>query len=63
MERKDVETKYTWDLSKFYSSDEKWFTDFEKLKKMIGFSTRYRANKETTTEDLCEQAAKNLIEG
>lgn len=33
MERKDVETKYTWDLSKFYSSDEKWFADFEKLKK------------------------------
>ena len=33
MDRKDVETKYTWDLSKFYSSDEKWFADFEKLKK------------------------------
>ena len=49
----------------FENEPEFWDNDrtkLEKLKKMIGFSTRYRANKETTTEDLCEQAAKNLIE-
>ena len=36
-------------------------TQLEKLQKMIGFGTRYCTNKETTTADLCEQAAKNLL--
>lgn len=34
-------------------------TQLLKLQKMIGFDTRYRANKNTTTADLCTQAAKS----
>ncbi len=33
MKRSNIEEKYKWDLSKFYSSDKDWFNDFEKLKK------------------------------
>ena len=43
----------------FYNNDP---VQLDKLKKMIGFDTRYRTNPETTTADLCEQAAKNLID-
>lgn len=42
----------------YYGNNEK---QLQKLKKMIGFDTRYWANETTTTADLCEQAAKNLI--
>lgn len=49
---------------KFQNEPEFWNNDkvqLAKLQKMIGFDTRYRTNKETTTVDLCEQAATNLI--
>ena len=42
----------------YYNNDEK---QLAKLKKMIGFDTRYWANPETTTADLCQEAAKKLI--
>lgn len=43
----------------FYNNNK---AQLEKLQKMIGFDKRYRANEGTTTADLCELAAKNLIE-
>lgn len=42
----------------YYNHDQ---TQLGKLKKMIGFDTRYVANSTTTTLDLCEAAAKRLI--
>ena len=42
----------------FYNNDT---VQLAKLKKMIGFDTRYTTNFQTTTADLCEQAAKILI--
>lgn len=42
----------------YYNNDEKQLT---KLKKMIGFDTRYWANSETTTADLCQEAVSKLI--
>lgn len=43
----------------YYNNDEE---QLAKLKKMIGFDTRYWSKPETTTADLCRQAAKNLLE-
>ena len=43
----------------YYNNDEE---QLAKLKKMIGFDTRYWSKSETTTADLCRQAAKNLLE-
>lgn len=43
----------------YYNNDEK---QLAKLKKMIGFDTRYWANNETTTADLCQAAAKKLMD-
>ena len=43
MERKDVETKYTWDLSPIFPSDEAWekeYKDFEKAFENSGLSIR-----------------------
>ncbi len=48
------------DEPEYYNND---LNQLSKLKKMIGFDTRYRTNSNTTTSDLCEQAAKKLIEG
>ena len=31
MERKDVETKYTWDLSPIFPSDEAWEKEFKAM--------------------------------
>ncbi|MBO5738835.1 ketoacyl-ACP synthase III [bacterium] len=42
----------------YYNNDEK---QLAKLKKMIGFDTRYWANPQTTTADLCQEATKKLI--
>lgn len=42
MERKDVETKYTWDLSPIFPSDEAWekeYKDFEKAFENSGLSS------------------------
>lgn len=42
MERKDVETKYTWDLSPIFPSDESWekeYKDFEKAFENSGLSS------------------------
>lgn len=42
MERKDVETKYTWDLTPIFSSDEAWekeYRDFEKAFETSGLSS------------------------
>ena len=43
----------------YYNNDEE---QLAKLKKMIGFDTRYWSKPETTTADLCRQAAKKLLE-
>lgn len=42
----------------YYNNDEKQLT---KLKKMIGFDTRYWTNPETTTADLCQSAAEKIL--
>jgi len=46
------------DEPSYYNGDK---TQLERLKKTIGFGTRYWTNNETTTCDLCEQASKNLL--
>ena len=33
MERKDVETKYTWDLTPIFPSDEAWEAEFKAFEK------------------------------
>lgn len=35
MERKDVETKYTWDLTSVFSSDEAWEEEFRSVEKRV----------------------------
>lgn len=35
MERKDIEEKYTWDLSKIYASHDLFYEDLEKAKKLL----------------------------
>lgn len=42
----------------YYGNSEK---QLQKLKTMIGFDTRYWVKEGTTTADLCEQAARNII--
>ncbi len=42
MLRSEVETKYTWDLSKFYKDDKSWQADFKKLKKFVGVFASYK---------------------
>lgn len=48
-----------------FSDDKEYYNNdpaqLKKLKKMIGFDTRYWTNENTTTADLCEQAARDLI--
>ena len=42
MERSEVDVKYTWDLSKFYKSDELWYKDYNKFKKYLGVFKKYQ---------------------
>lgn len=42
----------------YYNNDEK---QLAKLQKMIGFDTRYQANPDTTTADLCQCAVEKII--
>ena len=42
----------------YYNNDEK---QLKRLKRMIGFDTRYWTNPETTTADLCQSAAEKII--
>ncbi len=46
------------DEPEYYNHDP---AQLEKLKKMIGFGTRFTAQEGTTTCDLCEQAARDLL--
>ena len=42
MERQEVEIKYTWDLGKFYKSNEDWYADFEKVKTYVGKFKKFK---------------------
>ncbi len=49
MERKDVELKYTWDLSKFYNTINDWYVDFEKAKKFKGKLKKFKGKLNSKT--------------
>lgn len=42
MERSEVDVKYTWDLTKFYKTDNDWYKDYNKLKKYVGSFQKYK---------------------
>lgn len=60
MERQEVEVKYTWDLSKFYKSNEEWYADFEKVKTYVGKFIKFKGKLNDTKQlisylNLCKE--------
>ncbi len=51
-ERKDIDVKYTWDLSSFYASDEAWEADLKVIEGMIPALKTYEGKISKSADDL-----------
>ena len=50
--RSEIPTKYKWDLTKIYASDEAWSKDLANLKKLIPEITKYETTAFKDLENL-----------
>lgn len=64
MNRNEIDVKYTWDLSKFYSNDEEWKADYNKLKSYVNKFKKFKGklnNKEVLKDFLVKSKECELL--